>query len=48
MKKIKSYFTNWMAIFKEELHKASEIQNRIDERRREEEMKYKIMFYGHH
>jgi hypothetical protein len=33
-------------VFCDEFKKAGEIQNRIDEHKREEEMKHKNIFYG--
>lgn len=48
MKCLKQYWLNLFLKLKDHLNKASLIQDRIDERKREDEMKYKIQFYGHH
>jgi len=48
MKYLKQFCLNLFLKLKDRLNEASLIQDRIDERKREYEMKYKIHFYGHH
>lgn len=48
MKYLKQYYRNLFLKLKDRLNEASLIQDRIDERKRENKMKYKIQFYGHH
>lgn len=48
MKYLKQYCHNLFLKLKDRLNQASLIQDRIDERKREDEMKYKIQFFGHY